>query len=392
MLFQQFLFYFLNLFIFISSSIFSTPSFSTSSYRHLSSDYGVDYSYPIHYPLKNDTWHAERYYSILKGCYEMYSYGECMETERARLKMSLEQPRTQYNYTEIGFKKIKAPIAVYNALKKYYEENKANRKLEQWSRAYTYTNHWESPSYMISVEDTGLRGAGALLKSKIWEGIRPIIEEWTGHKLKPTSLYGIRVYTNNSILATHVDRLPLVSSCIINVAQEGMLEPWELEVYDHAGKAHNVTMEPGDLVLYESSTVLHGRPFPMKGVNYANIFIHFEPLDHSEMNQANLPKYELGQAAGSGDFSKVMRLISANPNSVHERDYNGWEPIHEACRAGNIPILKFLISKGADITSLTNNGASPLWWAKQSLRSNHPLIKYLEEIGAPDIGPEHDEL
>mmetsp|Transcript_13142 Transcript_13142/g.13605 ORF Transcript_13142/g.13605 Transcript_13142/m.13605 type:complete len:285 (-) Transcript_13142:30-884(-) len=277
MLFQQFLFYFLNLFIFISSSIFSTPSFSTSSYRHLSSDYGVDYSYPIHYPLKNDTWHAERYYSILKGCYEMYSYGECMETERARLKMSLEQPRTQYNYTEIGFKKIKAPIAVYNALKKYYEENKANRKLEQWSRAYTYTNHWESPSYMISVEDTGLRGAGALLKSKIWEGIRPIIEEWTGHKLKPTSLYGIRVYTNNSILATHVDRLPLVSSCIINVAQEGMLEPWELEVYDHAGKAHNVTMEPGDMVLYESSTVLHGRPAPLKGSKYANIFIHFKP-------------------------------------------------------------------------------------------------------------------
>jgi hypothetical protein len=31
-----------------------------------------------------------------------------------------------------------------------------------------------------------------------------------------------------------------------------------LEVIGHDGKAHNVTMEPGDLVLYESHSVIHG--------------------------------------------------------------------------------------------------------------------------------------
>lgn len=35
-------------------------------------------------------------------------------------------------------------------------------------------------------------------------------------------------------------------------------EPWPLEVIGHDGKAHNVTMEPGDLVLYESHSILHG--------------------------------------------------------------------------------------------------------------------------------------
>jgi prolyl 4-hydroxylase len=54
-------------------------------------------------------------------------------------------------------------------------------------------------------------------------------------KLQPTSLYGIRVYTAGAILAPHVDRLPLVSSCIINVAQD-VEEPWLLEVYDRHGK------------------------------------------------------------------------------------------------------------------------------------------------------------
>ena len=58
------------------------------------------------------------------------------------------------------------------------------------------------------------------------------------------SLYGIRIYREGSVLATHVDRLPLVSSAIINVDQD-LDEPWPLEVYGHDGRATNVTMEPG---------------------------------------------------------------------------------------------------------------------------------------------------
>ena len=33
----------------------------------------------------------------------------------------------------------------------------------------------------------------------------------------------------------------------------------------------------GDMVLYESHSVIHGRPFPMNGNYFANCFIHFEP-------------------------------------------------------------------------------------------------------------------
>jgi len=44
---------------------------------------------------------------------------------------------------------------------------------------------------------------------------------WTGQQLAECSLYGIRVYPEGAVLATHVDRLPLVSSAIINVDQDG---------------------------------------------------------------------------------------------------------------------------------------------------------------------------
>jgi hypothetical protein len=128
--------------------------------------------------------------------------------------------------------------------------NRDKEEIEEWPPGNTYVNHWSSPTSLISLDDGKLRGSGYALKKQIWDGVRPIIEEWTGKRLKETSMYGVRMYKEGAILATHLDRLPLVSSCIINVDQD-VDEPWPLEVYDHNGKAHNVSMEPGDMVLYE---------------------------------------------------------------------------------------------------------------------------------------------
>jgi hypothetical protein len=50
---------------------------------------------------------------------------------------------------------------------------------------------------MVSVENSKLRGGGPSFKNAIWNAARPTIEAWTGMKLKPTSLYGIRVVSNH---------------------------------------------------------------------------------------------------------------------------------------------------------------------------------------------------
>ena len=119
-------------------------------------------------------------------------------------------------------------------------------RLEKWPKGNIYVNHWESPTYMVSVEDTSLVGGGLELKNAIWDAARPVVEDWTQMELKPISQYGIRVYTEGAILSPHADRLPLVSSCIVNVAQD-VEEDWVLEVFDRDGNAVNVTMEPGDM-------------------------------------------------------------------------------------------------------------------------------------------------
>lgn len=161
------------------------------------------------------------------------------------------------NFTDIGYKKIRAPEKVFKMLTEFWEQNKHNETDESWFKGSIFVNYWESPSTMVSIENATLTGGGFDLKDAVWEASKETIQQWIGNNLVPSSLYGIRVYKENAVLVPHVDRLPLISSAIINVAQD-VDEPWPLEVIGSDGVARNVTMEPGDLVLYESHSVIHG--------------------------------------------------------------------------------------------------------------------------------------
>jgi prolyl 4-hydroxylase len=212
--------------------------------------------------------------SYLEGCVDFYGAKgkRCTQNEVDRIRMSLRQPASMYNYTELGFTKIRAPEHVFSLIQEFWKKNKDNQREEKWPIGNVYVNHWEGATSMVSVEDASLEGGGFVLKEHIWNAARDTISAWTGQQLAECSLYGIRVYKEGAILAPHVDRLPLVASAIINVDQD-VDEPWPLEVIGHDGKAYNVTMLPGDLVLYESHSVLHGRPFALKGRFMANVFM-----------------------------------------------------------------------------------------------------------------------
>jgi prolyl 4-hydroxylase len=151
-----------------------------------------------------------------------------------------------------------------NILVNYWNKNKQKREPEEWGMGKTQINNWVSSTSMVSVDNSQYHGSGTSLRKKISDATRPILEEWSGMELTATSIYGIREYTDGAILSPHVDRHPLVISCIINVDQD-VDEPWVLEIYDRHDRAVNITMEPGDMVLYESGSLIHGRPFPLKG-------------------------------------------------------------------------------------------------------------------------------
>jgi len=412
--------------------------------------YGADISFPMHHekvsnnyawlphnvdpennptppqyegmPIQHFADRQKWYDDLIAGCVKHYGrQGHlCKSTERDRVAMSLRQPHSMQNYTDNGFKKIKTPPAVWKLIQDFWEKNKDNQKPENWFKGNTYTNHWDAPTSMVSVEDTSLRGGGSRLKGAIWDAAKNTIQEWTDQELTQCSLYGIRVYTEGAVLATHVDRLPLVSSAIVNVAQD-VDEPWPIEVIGHDGLAHNITMEPGDMVLYESHSILHGRPFPLKGRYYANLFIHFEPTGHSlrhheehfedgkdvhekykeavarragghEADHDGLPDYiKMGsdeekkwhqrhpdnkrsakmksfttgstsahQAAQSGDVKELKELVSRKGVNVEKivnaKDENGWTPLHEGARGGHKEVVELLVNNGATINDRTGDG------------------------------------
>lgn len=400
-----------------------------------SCDYGVDCSFPIHYLEQRCDCLGDRkqfYEDYMQGCRDYYGKKAkaCDSTEKDRLEMSLGQPQSMVNYTSTGFKKIRAPDDVMKLLYSHWETNKNAKEKEVWSTGNIYVNHWESPTYMVSVENPKLKGGGYKLKSMIWNAVKTEIEKWTGMEQKETSMYGIRIYTEGAVLSPHVDRLPLVSSCIINVAQD-VDEPWPLEVIDREGKAVNVTMKPGDMVLYESGSLIHARPFPLKGRFMANIFIHFEPTgrrmdddsydyldelddfyppylqiespwaDHwARQNPSGWKKQspsapkqhsnirEPHVAASIGDVERLKELAEKNKQALHRPDENGWHPIHEAVRSGHLDATKLLIEHGADVnvrTGVAKNGQSVLNLALEYHSKKSPIVQYLVSMDAEDI-------
>lgn len=50
--------------------------------------------------------------------------------------------------------------------------------------------------------------------------------------------------------------------------------------------------------------------------------------------------------------------------------------------------MKYLLENGADKNELTGVGESALWWAKHEFGEDHPVVTYLEELGALQMGPD----
>ena len=72
-------------------------------------------------------------------------------------------------------------------------------------------------------------------------------------------------------------------SAIINISQN-VREEWPLVIYDHLANEHKIYMKPGEVILYESAKCYHGRPIPLEGSEYSNIFVHYRPTKWNKIN------------------------------------------------------------------------------------------------------------
>src|SRR4030043_1674919 len=118
-------------------------------------------------------------------------------------------------------------------------------------------------------------------------------------------------------------------------------------------------------------------------------------------------------ASYNGDLETIKRLIEENPELVNSRNSLGRFPLEMAAQTGQIDIIKFLLENGADvnlnrvgatalhmaalyggkteliallleagadINARTNNGETPLHYAKEA--GHDDVVEYLEKKDA----------
>lgn len=170
------------------------------------------------------------------------------------------------SFTATGFEKVETPSAVRRALRALYDERSGRRFPEPADEEYMPTG---TPDF-IDIDD---------VKGPFLFALQSLHEEWSGRELVPTAAYGLRVYRSGQTLLPHTDTLEThVISSIVHIAHQTD-EPWPLWIKDLEGVEHEIVLEEGEMLLYESARCPHGRPTPLRGDAYCSLFLHYRPVD-----------------------------------------------------------------------------------------------------------------
>ena len=184
-------------------------------------------------------------------------------------------------YTKAGFCKSKLPDALFARIQDFFVSNSKEVKEEHVAGDFII-NDKETKATPSSLIDLSTE-----LRQDIHDNLKNSLEKWSGKELLPTFVYGIRIYHRGAILKCHRDRLAThIIGTIINVSQD-VDEDWPLIIYDHQYRCHSILLKPGEVAFYESGSLVHGRPSPLNGDSFANIFCHFKPVDYVPKNVIN---------------------------------------------------------------------------------------------------------
>lgn len=167
--------------------------------------------------------------------------------------------------SEAGFEVRPTPKAVQDLLGSLLELRSARARFEKADTTY----HLGPDNDFIDVQD---------LADDVLHALLPIHEAFAGVPLQPSAMYGLRIYRSGATLRMHRDRLKThVISSVLQIAQD-VDHPWPLEV-DIGGVTHQIVLSPGQMLLYEGAACAHGRPEPMIGRSFVNVFAHYRPVD-----------------------------------------------------------------------------------------------------------------
>jgi prolyl 4-hydroxylase len=178
----------------------------------------------------------------------------------------------------LGFKVVKVPTNTWRLIQEAYKLLENVKTVEHWEGItdFIHDKDGNAPVEIFNMDHCHR------IKEIIAEELKPIHEEFIDNKEKliPKWIYGIRSYKNGAILENHTDTLQTHHISSIIIVDKKVNKDWALDIQDHEGNWHKVYTEPGDMILYESATNLHGRIEPFDGEYYRNFFLHYTLADY----------------------------------------------------------------------------------------------------------------
>ena len=208
---------------------------------------------------------------ILKG--EKYIITQWFKDQEINLSIPNEISEHHFLPTlhTVGFEKVRLQLDCIDNIRVWMKENETQFIEEIGAKSDIEKN--------IKSNILDINSAPPQLRSDLLNQMKELLTKWINYKstLQHVATYGIREYTRSSSLGNHYDKKNThVISAIIHLEDKSDKQ-WPLYIEDHNYKAHQVTMEYGDVVFYESTTCFHGWPTEFEGESHRNMYIHFRP-------------------------------------------------------------------------------------------------------------------
>jgi hypothetical protein len=150
----------------------------------------------------------QRYDDYMAGCAQTYGAELCHANDRDRIQLNAVQPARQHqNFTSTGYAVVPVPTMAWDVLERFWLAKGHDRwqhNKEYWEHGSIYTNHWVAPTYHVPIDIDD--DDDKQVRNTMVESVQTVLEKWSGTPLLFSSTYGVRVYTQDSILAPHIDR------------------------------------------------------------------------------------------------------------------------------------------------------------------------------------------
>ena len=107
------------------------------------------------------------------------------------------------------------------------------------------------------------------------EALRPHLEQWSGQAVEYTTSSGIWRAVGGETVRRHVNLLESqVLSALIHIDGDA----WPVHFEDRGSRLQQVTLEPGQMLMYEGATCAWARPEPFAGSQSTWLEVHFRPV------------------------------------------------------------------------------------------------------------------